>query len=158
MKIELKNYKPCHNLSRETNAFTASIYIDGKRVGTVENNGGGGCHDYGFTDRKVEQNFFDHCNGLPPEEPTADDPQWIKDHGPMKMNPDMVIDNLLTVLSDAKWMKTQLRTKVLVKMKDSKKGEYLVYKCPKVKGPDYRKRLVAHIVTEHGNNIVQVHA
>lgn len=42
MKIELKNIRHFETLSEETNAFTASVYIEGKRVGTAENTGKGG--------------------------------------------------------------------------------------------------------------------
>lgn len=43
MKVEVKNVKIAAHLSQETNAFTASLYIDGKRVGTAQNQGTGGC-------------------------------------------------------------------------------------------------------------------
>ena len=43
MKIELKNIKYAAFQSHETNCYAATIYIDGVRAGTVENNGHGGC-------------------------------------------------------------------------------------------------------------------
>ena len=43
MKIELKNIKYAAFASQETSCYEATIYIDGVRVGTVENNGHGGC-------------------------------------------------------------------------------------------------------------------
>jgi hypothetical protein len=42
MKIELKNVSYNAKLSQETSAFTASIYIDGVKRGTVSNSGTGG--------------------------------------------------------------------------------------------------------------------
>ena len=42
MKIELKKIQHYEKLSEETNCFTASLYIDGKCVATVKNNGCGG--------------------------------------------------------------------------------------------------------------------
>ena len=42
MKIELKNIKHAEFASEETHCYTASLYIDGKRVGTVGNDGHGG--------------------------------------------------------------------------------------------------------------------
>ena len=42
MKIELRRITFNARLSRETNAFAADIYIDGKKAGTAENDGGGG--------------------------------------------------------------------------------------------------------------------
>ena len=43
MKIELKNIKYAAFASQETSCYAATIYIDGQKVGTVENNGHGGC-------------------------------------------------------------------------------------------------------------------
>jgi len=43
MKIELKNIKYAAFASQETSCYEATIYIDGKKVGTVENAGHGGC-------------------------------------------------------------------------------------------------------------------
>jgi len=42
--ITLKSIKVHHGLSQETHAYTATIYVDGKRFGTVENAGHGGCY------------------------------------------------------------------------------------------------------------------
>lgn len=48
MNITLKNIKIAAFLSQETLAFAATIYVDGKRVGTVENDGHGGANTYRF--------------------------------------------------------------------------------------------------------------
>ena len=42
MKIELKNIKYAEFASHETHCYTATVYIDGKKVATVENSGHGG--------------------------------------------------------------------------------------------------------------------
>ena len=42
MKIELKAIKYTASLSRETYAFTAKMYANGRKYADVENNGGGG--------------------------------------------------------------------------------------------------------------------
>ena len=41
-KITLKKIKHARNLSKETHAFTADVYIDGKKTAVAENNGWGG--------------------------------------------------------------------------------------------------------------------
>lgn len=46
MKIELRNVKHSEFASQETDCFEASVYIDGKRAGTVSNAGHGGCNNY----------------------------------------------------------------------------------------------------------------
>ena len=40
--LAVKNVKELKSLSHETRCFTASIYFDGKKVGTAENRGHGG--------------------------------------------------------------------------------------------------------------------
>jgi len=41
-QIELRNIKTHSGLSKETHAYTATLWVDGKRWGTVENDGHGG--------------------------------------------------------------------------------------------------------------------
>jgi hypothetical protein len=48
MHIDLKNVKHYSRLSEETLAFSAMLYVDGKKMGTVQNEGRGGAHRYGF--------------------------------------------------------------------------------------------------------------
>jgi len=42
MKIQLKNVKHADFASQETHCYSASVWVDGKRIGTVENDGRGG--------------------------------------------------------------------------------------------------------------------
>lgn len=79
MKIELKNIKHSEFASHETNCYQATIYIDGKKVGTVENDGRGGCDDihphqvaqqineYAKTLPKIICKFIDPSTGKPAE-------------------------------------------------------------------------------------------
>lgn len=46
MKIELKNVKVIESMSEETNCYTASLYVDGKKIGIVSNRGHGGCDNF----------------------------------------------------------------------------------------------------------------
>ena len=46
MKIELKNVKISESLSEETTAFTADIFVNGKKAGYARNDGRGGCTNY----------------------------------------------------------------------------------------------------------------
>ena len=54
-KVEIKNLKVAEHLSEETLAFTASIWINGKKVGDAKNAGHGGMTDVDLWDRKGEQ-------------------------------------------------------------------------------------------------------
>ena len=44
----LKNIKTCEWASEETTCFEATLYIDGKSIGRVHNEGCGGAHFYDF--------------------------------------------------------------------------------------------------------------
>lgn len=55
MQIELKNVKHFPSLSQETEAFTASLYINGKHAGYAENTGHGGSTDYYAKDEKGKE-------------------------------------------------------------------------------------------------------
>lgn len=49
IKLTVKNYKLCEWASEETDCYTASLYLNGKRIGTAKNDGHGGCDFYDFT-------------------------------------------------------------------------------------------------------------
>ena len=69
MEIKLKNIKFSEHLSEETNAFTADIFVNGKKVGYAKNDGHGGCtwyHPYSVEDRAIINEAEKYCLGLPP--------------------------------------------------------------------------------------------
>jgi len=69
MKIELKNIQYSQALSEETYAFSATLYIEGKRAGEASNHGHGGPTDYGANDgagRKLIREAEAYCKALPP--------------------------------------------------------------------------------------------
>lgn len=88
MKIELKNIKYAEFASQETHCFEASVYIDGKRIGTVENDGRGGCH--GYHPRTLWQTMNAHAETMPST-------IWKIDGNEieLKADPDTIIDDLL---------------------------------------------------------------
>jgi hypothetical protein len=63
MKIELRNLNHMTALSRETPAFTAHLYVDGKPRGTVRNSGDGGANYW--SDRTVERDLNAYAQTLP---------------------------------------------------------------------------------------------
>jgi hypothetical protein len=68
MKIELKSIKFSEAMSEETNAFTANLYINGKKVAYCKNRGHGGCTDYDHItpeDRKTIADAETYCKALP---------------------------------------------------------------------------------------------
>lgn len=71
MNIEVKAIKIAWNLCQETTAFTASLYIDGKKIGWARNEGHGGPTDYGpdnYHDaglKRVIEKAEEYCRNLP---------------------------------------------------------------------------------------------
>lgn len=67
-RIQLKNVKYAAFASEETHCYEASVYFDGKKVGTVKNDGHGGC-DYQYPTDKAGwakmMKFIEKENELP---------------------------------------------------------------------------------------------
>lgn len=53
MNVGLKSVKISQHLSQETTAFSATVTLDGKNIGTVRNDGHGGSHVYLWDDRQA---------------------------------------------------------------------------------------------------------
>lgn len=105
-KIELKNLKHSEFASQETYCFEASVYIDGKKAGTVSNQGCGGCHSYHpntlYTILKAE------ADKLPPEEVDLGGQIFT-----MKPDADTIISELVTEALQAKDLKLAMRRRIL---------------------------------------------
>jgi|TARA_R110002124_G_scaffold219142_1_gene385035 hypothetical protein len=56
MKLELKNIKHTEWASQETHCFQASLYVDGKAVAIIGNDGQGGC-DYEYDHPKCKVDY-----------------------------------------------------------------------------------------------------
>ena len=110
MKIELKNIKYSDFASQETYCYEASLYVDGKKVGTVSNDGHGGC-DYFYGDRKVERQVN----------------EWLAENGnPLQMtDSEMLPEDLEMRCHDlvAKWLTEREVKKILRRISYLDKGE-----------------------------------
>lgn len=95
MKIELKKIDYSERLSEETNAFSADLYINGKKAGVASNRGHGGPTDYDSYDKTgaaLIKQAEEWCLALPPKTYPAEG-----DVGPftMEMNLENYIDDLM---------------------------------------------------------------
>ncbi|MBK1439862.1 hypothetical protein JHJ32_07700 [Parapedobacter sp. ISTM3] len=93
MKIELKKIEHSERLSEETEAFSADLYIDGKKVGTASNRGHGGPTDYGADSKEYQELIRKaeaYCETLPPQKFTSGGEQYT-----IEMNLERYIDDLL---------------------------------------------------------------
>ena len=82
MKLELKAIKHCEFASEETNCYEGKVYVDGKPMIEVSNEGHGGCDNQypiePFTHKDVEKVNKWCCDNLPKWHP-QDDNIEIKD-------------------------------------------------------------------------------
>ncbi len=67
MKIELRRLTHNARLSQETNAYAADVYIDGRKAGTVRNDGGGGESHVHITPSELFDRAWAWCESLPPD-------------------------------------------------------------------------------------------
>ncbi len=94
MKIELKGIHYSAQLSEETSAFSANLYINGYKAATTSNRGHGGSTDYTPFNEKGRQLIKEaeaYCKSLPPEKYTVGGEEHQLD-----MNLELYMDNLLT--------------------------------------------------------------
>ena len=97
MKIELKKIYYSEQLSEETSAFTADVYVNGKKLLYAKNDGHGGCTDYNTydpADRPFLKEVEDYCLTLPPVPSSFG--------GTLKMDLEFKIDTLLHEYLDKK--------------------------------------------------------
>lgn len=107
MNLQLKNIKFYESMSEETNCFQADLFIDGKKITHVKNDGRGGCteyhHIYDFADQQIVRDAEAYCLTLPKEmvtptlewQPTLESEidrlfeQWLKAKADKKFHDDM---------------------------------------------------------------------
>lgn len=68
MKIELKSVKHFPSMSQDSEAFNATIYVDGKKVGSVMDNGWGGEMEFKFISNEIAVAVTTFIKALPPVE------------------------------------------------------------------------------------------
>lgn len=107
MEITMKSVKFSEALSQETNAFTANLYVDGKKVGYIRNEGHGGetmVQPIDGNSRAKFKEAEEYCKSLPPY--TYGDPKIE-----IPMNLSMYVDDLME-----KWLKEKEAKKIAKKM------------------------------------------
>lgn len=104
MKITLGKFKAYHARSQETLNFTAHVVVDGKVVGTVENDGQGGACMVRFTDKTAEAAVLAHVAALPEE---------TTEYGPIKVSLDYffatLADEAVKAADEAKLLRSRNR-------------------------------------------------
>lgn len=77
-RLTVKNYKQVEWASEETDCFTASLYLDGSRIGSASNDGHGGPDYYDFKDAAAQAAFEEFVEAaLASPEMQNDESNWI---------------------------------------------------------------------------------
>jgi hypothetical protein len=97
MNIELRAIRVNTRMSEETTCFTASLYIDGKKIGHACNRGTGGPTEYGADSHELYDKLREaeeYCKSLPPYKYESQDGSATI---PMDMELfiDIIVDNFL---------------------------------------------------------------
>ena len=107
MKIELKNIKHSPSLSEETACYSASLYVDGKKIGVVSNQGHGGPDMFqGDRSKYEEANNWVKANMPPLDTPYSDEP--------LEMDIELLCGELFDDWVAAKKLRTIMRSRVLI--------------------------------------------
>ena len=102
MEITLKNISHNERLSEETNCFSATIYIDGKKAGEASNHGHGG--PTMIHPRELEQKIDAYAKTLPPVEVAG---------MTLEMDAELLIGDLLAAYLTRRDMQKAFRTRLL---------------------------------------------
>jgi hypothetical protein len=117
MKIQLKSVKHYPSMSQETECFEASVYVDGKKVGFISNDGQGGSNDWRL-DKDAEAQIKAHVDSLPSESLTFSG----KTHE-FKIDMDYFFSNLLS-----QYLKEKEAAK-LEKWAQKEKAKFVAFGC-----------------------------
>ena len=136
MNVELKAVKTAKHLSQETIAYSASIYVDGQRIGIVRNLGTGGGNEYDWLNQKAAK------VGLRLQ-------IWAKDQKTEyeydKL--DQIINDLADEFEDNQAMKRKCKTHIMFRLKGDTKDEWRTIKAK------YDDRAKAHMKKKYGERI-----
>tara|TARA_Y100000004_G_C8870256_1_gene392989 strand:+ start:53 stop:520 length:468 start_codon:yes stop_codon:yes gene_type:complete len=139
--IQVKNVKIHMDMSEETLCFSASVYMNGKRVGTASNRGHGGCNDYSDRlDRREDINeWLEEANLV-----------WADGDEVTFEKLDFVIGELVEDFDRQSQIKRWMRTQVLFRLRGDAEGGYRTYKL----GNNTRERIHKHCMDTYGDRVI----
>ena len=153
---ELKKLKIYVGMSRETTAFNAELWIDGKLAAHVENDGGGRSNLIRWVDMmhgmSAFQDAFNAWTKAMPPVPCEDDWAIERGFGPMEMDAEFWISlEVERVGSEQDWKRKCARN-TLIRLVGDSPDEFRAYK-PAAK---YSPEFAAQIRAKHGVNLIEI--
>ena len=148
MDAELRKVKVYKGLSRETEAFTAQLWVDGGYIADVRNDGNGGAnfieHRFdgnGLNTRPQVAGFEAWCKAQPPH---------VSEHGDLTMDADFYVTLMLEDYEEQQQVKRWCKTKTVVKLASNGDGEYQTYN--RAYTPEFAKKLKEL----HARNLIKI--
>ena len=140
MKVELRGIKHAAFASDETECFSATVFIDGKKAGTVDNEGRGGSNRYSTEGLQCK------LNAIALTLPDID----LGNGRFICCDADILVGDLLQVALEMKSLKRHCAKKTLFRLKGEtyQKGEWLTVKAPF--SPKVREYLVGKYADKLG--------
>jgi len=124
MQITLKNIKHSALASQETHCYEASIYVDGKKSGSVRNDGYGGSDHIVWNSKEVEQRV-DAWVEVQPRMPLP----WDESET-LKFSLELLFGEIVNDWLAEKDFNRVLRKGLIMINNNNKKGEYSIFKIP----------------------------
>ena len=155
MNAELRKLKTFQELSRETNAFSAELWIsltgeDKQLAAYVENDGGGGSHMIRWVDRShgksaYETAFNAWTKAMPPT--PADD-----DFGPLEMDAELWIGEEMDRIAGEQQLKRRCSRNPRIRLEGVSADEYRTFK-PAVK---FTPEMGVQLRAKHGAKLIEI--
>ena len=156
MNAELRKVKVYDGMSRETTAFNAELWIDGKLAAHVENNGGGGSHMVRYVDRNhgesAFQKAFDAWTEAMPPVPVEDEWAIGRDFGPLEMDAELWISEEVERIAWEQQLKRRCSRNTLIRIEGDAANEWRTFKPARKYTPEFAAQLRA----THSTNLIEI--
>jgi hypothetical protein len=147
VKIEIRNYRSCKGLG-ESDPFSCTLYLDGKRAAHVQNDGNGGCYRFDWMpadgrvhDGPTAKQFYAYVDALPEEDC----------YGTMlKPSADMVVGRAIDAMLADKQVRGWCRTAIVFRLRGDEPGAWRTIRAP------YRPAIAAALRAEHGAKLEEI--
>lgn len=141
-RVELRGVKYAAFASQETHCFTATIYIDGKKAGSVENEGHGGPNSY--HPHTVETQLDAIAATQPDCEFGEGESKWS-----IKQDADILVGDLMNAYLEQRDLKRHCAKKTLFRLKSETypKGAYHTVKAP------FSPKVKDYLTTKYGADL-----
>ena len=161
MNAELRKLKTFQELSRETNAFSAELWIsltgeDKQLAAYVENDGGGGSHMIRWVDRSHGKSAFEDAfnawtKAMPPV-PCEDDWAIERGFGPLEMDAELWIGEEMDRIAWEQQLKRRCSRNTLIRLEGDGADEYRTFK-PAVK---FTPEMGVQLRAKHGAKLIEI--